>query len=341
MDDEILGLLTLVTLLIFGMFLINLRPEGFDDGNSTNTTLSKLSNLARIQTDSLRKGEEGNLVRIRTDPLPEGEEATVVRPDSLTLMNKNREERAKGLMESEESERANSEQDREQRNAIKRIWHEQKSNEARDIAEGERQRAESERANREQDRKQRDVRKRAWLEAKDREAEIDDLRTPSNHVADENWLKDATGVYFDAFLEPGKNWNIQKGASSKSGAWDDSTADYKNNYSKQADQRREQSKRLTNTDLLETKAVKEIGKQRGRGGYLDTTSGTEFRKRDTMKISGEDYAKELKKYTTLYENTDLPAIRKSSSRRINFEKEQAKKPEPQGVEEIQEYFAQV
>ena len=74
---------------------------------------------------------------------------------------------------------------------------------------------------------------------------------------------------------------------------------------------------------------------------MDTTSGTEFRKRDTMKISGEDYAKELKKYTTLYENTDLPAIRKSSSRRINFEKEQAKKPEPQGVEEIQEYFAQV
>ena len=301
MNDEILGLLTLVTLLIFGMFLINLRPEGFDDGNSTNTTLSKLSNLVRIQTD----------------PLPEGEEATVVRPDSLTLMNKNREERAKGLMEREESERANSEQDREQRNAIKRIWHEQKSNEARDIAEGERQRAESKRA------------------------EIDDLLTPSNYVPDENWLKDATGVYFDAFLEPGKNWNIQKGASSKSGAWDDSTADYKNNYSKQADQRREQSKRLTNTDLLETKAVKEIGKQRGRGGYLDTTSGTEFRKRDTMKISGEDYAKELKKYTTLYENTDLPAIRKSSSRRINFEKEQAKKPEPQGVEEIQEYFAQV
>jgi len=315
MNDEILGLLTLVTLLIFGMFLINLRPEGFDDGNSTNTTLSKLSNLVRIQTD----------------PLPEGEEETVVRPDSLTLMNKNREERAKGLMEREESERANSEQDREQRNAIKRIWHEQKSNEARDIAEGERQRAESERAN------------------------IDDLRTPSNYVADKNWLKDATGVYFDAFLEPGKNWNIQKGASSKSGAWDDSTADYKNNYSKQADQRREQSKRLTNTDLLETKAVKEIGKQRGRGGYLDTTNGTEFRKRDTMKISGgtefrkrdtmkisgEDYAKEFKKYTTLYENTDLPAIWKSSSRRINFEKEQAKKPEPQGVEEIQEYFAQV
>ena len=336
MNDEILGLLTLVTLLIFGMFLINLRPEGFDDGNSTNTTLSKLSNLVRIQTD----------------PLPEGEEATVVRPDSLTLMNKNREERAKGLMEHEESERANSEQDREQRNAIKRIWHEQKSNEARDIAEGERQRAESERANREQDRKHRDVRKRAWLEAKDREAEIDDLGTPSNYVADENWLKDATGVYFDAFLEPGKNWNIQKGASSKSGAWDDSTADYKNNYSKQADQRREQSKRLTNTDLLETKAVKEIGKQRGRGGYLDTTngtefrkmdttSGTEFRKRDTMKISGEDYAKELKKYTTLYENTDLAFLNKSSSRRINFEKEQAKKPEPQGVEEIQEYFAQV
>ena len=296
MNDEILGLLTLVTLLIFGMFLINLRPEGFDDGNSTNTTLSKLSNLVRIQTD----------------PLPEGEEATVVRPDSLTLMNKNREERAKGLMEREESERANSEQDR----------------------------------------KQRDVRKRAWLEAKDREAEIDDLGTPSNYVADENWLKDATGVYFDAFLEPGKNWNIQKGASSKSGAWDDSTADYKNNYSKQADQRREQSKRLTNTDLLETKAVKEIGKQRGRGGYLDTTngtefrkmdttSGTEFRKRDTMKISGEDYAKELKKYTTLYENTDLAFLNKSSSRRINFEKEQAKKPEPQGVEEIQEYFAQV
>ena len=296
MNDEILGLLTLVTLLIFGMFLINLRPEGFDDGNSTNTTLSKLSNLVRIQTD----------------PLPEGEEATVVRPDSLTLMNKNREERAKGLMELEESERANSEQDR----------------------------------------KQRDVRKRAWLEAKDREAEIDDLGTPSNYVADENWLKDATGVYFDAFLEPGKNWNIQKGASSKSGAWDDSTADYKNNYSKQADQRREQSKRLTNTDLLETKAVKEIGKQRGRGGYLDTTngtefrkmdttSGTEFRKRDTMKISGEDYAKELKKYTTLYENTDLAFLNKSSSRRINFEKEQAKKPEPQGVEEIQEYFAQV
>ena len=240
MNDEILGLLTLVTLLIFGMFLINLRPEGFDDGNSTNTTLSKLSNLVRIQTD----------------PLPEGEEATVVRPDSLTLMNKNREERAKGLMEHEESERANSEQDREQRNAIKRIWHEQKSNEARDIAEGERQRAESKRA------------------------EIDDLLTPSNYVPDENWLKDATGVYFDAFLEPGKNWNIQKGASSKSGAWDDSTADYKNNYSKQADQRREQSKRLTNTDLLETKAVKEIGKQRGRGGYLDTTSGTEFRKRN-------------------------------------------------------------
>ena len=57
MDDEILGLLALTILLIFGVFIFNLRPEGF----ATNTS------------DKLKK-----LVRIRTEPLPEGEEATVV-----------------------------------------------------------------------------------------------------------------------------------------------------------------------------------------------------------------------------------------------------------------------
>jgi hypothetical protein len=68
-----------------------------------------------------------------------------------------------------------------------------------------------------------------------------------------------------------------------------------------------------------------------------------------MKISGENYDKELEEWKTLYENTDLAFLNKSSSRRIDFEteekkrkqKRQAEKPEPQGVEEVQEYFAQV
>jgi hypothetical protein len=202
MDDEILGLVALVALLIFGVFLFNLRREGFD----TNTT------------DKLR-----NLVRIRSEPLPEGKKAIVVRPGT----------------------------------------------------------------------------------------KVKTIR--------------------------------EMGPSDEPGAWTGGSLDYKNNYSRQADKRREQAKRLTNTDLLESEAVQEIGKQRG-SDYLDTTKGTEFKKRDIMKISGLDYDKELAKYQTLYENTDLPAIRQSSSRRINFEKElkkREKKPEPQGVEEVQEYFAQV
>ena len=172
MDDEILGLLALVSLLIFGIFLINLRREGFDTSTS----------------DKLR-----NLVRIRREPLPEGVKPRVIRPGG--------------------------------------------------------------------------------------QSELDE-------------------------------------------------------------------------SSIETKVIQSmgpLGTQRGRGGYLDTTKGTEFQKRDVMKISGLDYNKELKNYTTLYENTDLPAIRYSSSRRINFEKEQAQrkqkrqaeKSEPQGVEEVQEYFAQV
>jgi len=201
MDDEILGLVALVAILIFGVFLFNLRREGFD----TNTT------------DKLR-----NLVRIRSEPLPEGEEAIVVRPGT----------------------------------------------------------------------------------------KVKTIR--------------------------------EMGPSDEPGAWTGGSLDYKNNYSRQADKRREQAKRLTNTDLLESEAVQEIGKQR-ESDYLTSNKVNQGQYAQFAKseLSGLDYDKELAKYQTLYENTDLPAIRQSSSRRINFEKEQAKKPEPQGVEEVQEYFAQV
>jgi hypothetical protein len=189
MDDEILGLLALTILLIFGVFLFNLRREGFN----TNTS-NKLKNL----------------VRIRTEPLPEGEEATVVRP---------------GLLRSKEE-------------------------------------------------------------------------------------------------------NIEVGPSDEPGAWTGGSADYKNNYSRQADKRREQAKRLTNTDLLENDAVQEIGKRKAKG-------------LGTKKVSTGNFEPGFS--GSLEKNIYLKDIAKSSSHRINFEKEQREREQaksvPEGLDASEENFA--
>lgn len=180
MDDEILGLLALTILLIFGVFIFNLRPEGF----ATNTS------------DKLKK-----LVRIRTEPLPEGEEATVVRPGATKVED-----------------------------------------------------------------------------------------------------------------EPG--------------AWTDGSLDYTNNYSRQADKRREQAKRLTNTDLLENDAVQEIGKRKIKGLSTKKVSTGNFEPGSTGSLEKNIYLKD---------------IAKSSSHRINFEKEQREREQaksiPKGLDASEENFA--
>ena len=180
MDDEILGLLALTILLIFGVFIFNLRPEGF----ATNTS------------DKLKK-----LVRIRTEPLPEGEEATVVRPGATK-------------------------------------------------------------------------------------------------VEDE------------------------------SGALTGGSLDYTNNYSRQADKRREQAKRLTNTDLLENDAVQEIGKRKIKGLSTKKVSTGNFEPGSTGSLEKNIYLKD---------------IAKSSSHRINFEKEQREREQaksvPKGLDASEENFA--
>ena len=180
MDDEILGLLALTILLIFGVFIFNLRHEGFN----TNTS------------DKLKK-----LVRIRTEPLPEGEEATVVRPGATK-------------------------------------------------------------------------------------------------VEDE------------------------------SGALTGGSLDYTNNYSRQADKRREQAKRLTNTDLLENDAVQEIGKRKIKGLSTKKVSTGNFEPGSTGSLEKNIYLKD---------------IAKSSSHRINFEKEQREREQaksiPKGLDASEENFA--
>ena len=180
MDDEILGLLALTILLIFGVFIFNLRHEGFN----TNTS------------DKLKK-----LVRIRTEPLPEGEEATVVRPGATK-------------------------------------------------------------------------------------------------VEDE------------------------------SGALTGGSLDYTNNYSRQADKRREQAKRLTNTDLLENDAVQEIGKRKIKGLASKKVSTGNFEPGSTGSLEKNIYLKD---------------IAKSSSHRINFEKEQKEREQaksvPKGLDASEENFA--
>jgi hypothetical protein len=188
MDDEILGLLALTILLIFGVFLFNLRREGFN----TNTS-------PRLK----------NLVRIRTEPLPEGEEATVVRPETT---------------------------------------------------------------------------------------KVESVR--------------------------------EEGPSDEPGAWTGGSADYKNNYSRQADKRREQAKRLTNTDLLESDAVQEIGKRKAKGLASKKVSTGNFE----PGFSG-----------SLEKNIYLKDIAKSSSHRINFEKEQREREQaksvPKGLDASEENFA--
>ena len=180
MDDEILGLLALTILLIFGVFIFNLRHEGFN----TNTS------------PRLKK-----LVRIRTEPLPEGEEATVVRPGATK-------------------------------------------------------------------------------------------------VEDE------------------------------SGALTGGSLDYTNNYSRQADKRREQAKRLTNTDLLENDAVQEIGKRKIKGLSTKKVSTGNFEPGSTGSLEKNIYLKD---------------IAKSSSHRINFEKEQKEREQaksvPKGLDASEENFA--
>ena len=180
MDDEILGLLALTILLIFGVFIFNLRHEGFN----TNTS------------PRLKK-----LVRIRTEPLPEGEEATVVRPGATK-------------------------------------------------------------------------------------------------VEDE------------------------------SGALTGGSLDYTNNYSRQADKRREQAKRLTNTDLLENEAVQEIGKRKVKGLASKKVSTGNFEPGSTGSLEKNIYLKD---------------IAKSSSHRINFEKEQREREQaksvPKGLDASEENFA--
>ena len=180
MDDEILGLLALTILLIFGVFIFNLRHEGFN----TNTS------------PRLKK-----LVRIRTEPLPEGEEATVVRPGATK-------------------------------------------------------------------------------------------------VEDE------------------------------SGALTGGSLDYTNNYSRQADKRREQAKRLTNTDLLENDAVQEIGKRKVKGLASKKVSTGNFEPGSTGSLEKNIYLKD---------------IAKSSSHRINFEKEQREREQaksvPKGLDASEENFA--
>ena len=180
MDDEILGLLALTILLIFGVFIFNLRHEGFN----TNTS------------PRLKK-----LVRIRTEPLPEGEEATVVRPGATK-------------------------------------------------------------------------------------------------VEDE------------------------------SGALTGGSLDYTNNYSRQADKRREQAKRLTNTDLLENDAVQEIGKRKVKGLASKKVSTGNFEPGSTGSLEKNIYLKD---------------IAKSSSHRINFEKEQKEREQaksvPKGLDASEENFA--
>ena len=180
MDDEILGLLALTILLIFGVFIFNLRHEGFN----TNTS------------PRLKK-----LVRIRTEPLPEGEEATVVRP------------------------------------GVTEVEHE-------------------------------------------------------------------------------------------SGALTDGSLDYTNNYSRQADKRREQAKRLTNTDLLENDAVQEIGKRKVKGLASKKVSTGNFEPGSTGSLEKNIYLKD---------------IAKSSSHRINFEKEQKEREQaksvPKGLDASEENFA--
>ena len=180
MDDEILGLLALTILLIFGVFIFNLRHEGFN----TNTS------------DKLKK-----LVRIRTEPLPEGEEATVVRP------------------------------------GVTEVEHE-------------------------------------------------------------------------------------------SGVWTGGSLDYTNNYSRQADKRKEQAKRLTNTDLLENDAVQEIGKRKVKGLASKKVSTGNFEPGSTGSLEKNIYLKD---------------IAKSSSHRINFEKEQREREQaksvPKGLDASEENFA--
>ena len=180
MDDEILGLLALTILLIFGVFIFNLRHEGFN----TNTS------------DKLKK-----LVRIRTEPLPEGEEATVVRPGATK-------------------------------------------------------------------------------------------------VEDE------------------------------SGALTGGSLDYTNNYSRQADKRKEQAKRLTNIDLLENEAVQEIGKRKVKGLASKKVSTGNFEPGSTGSLEKNIYLKD---------------IAKSSSHRINFEKEQREREQaksiPKGLDASEENFA--
>ena len=187
MDDEILGLLALTILLIFGVFIFNLRHEGFN----TNTS------------PRLKK-----LVRIRTEPLPEGEEATVVRP---------------GLLKEE---------------------------------------------------------------------------------------------------------NIEEGPSNESGVWTGGSLDYTNNYSRQADKRKEQAKRLTNTDLLENDAVQEIGKRKVKGLASKKVSTGNFEPGSTGSLEKNIYLKD---------------IAKSSSHRINFEKEQREREQaksvPKGLDASEENFA--
>ena len=180
MDDEILGLLALTILLIFGVFIFNLRHEGFN----TNTS------------DKLKK-----LVRIRTEPLPEGEEATVVRP------------------------------------GVTEVEHE-------------------------------------------------------------------------------------------SGALTGGSLDYTNNYSRQADKRKEQAKRLTNIDLLENEAVQEIGKRKVKGLASKKVSTGNFEPGSTGSLEKNIYLKD---------------IAKSSSHRINFEKEQREREQaksvPKGLDASEENFA--
>ena len=180
MDDEVLGLLALTILLIFGVFIFNLRHEGFN----TNTS------------DKLKK-----LVRIRTEPLPEGEEATVVRPGATK-------------------------------------------------------------------------------------------------VEDE------------------------------SGALTGGSLDYTNNYSRQADKRKEQAKRLTNIDLLENEAVQEIGKRKVKGLASKKVSTGNFEPGSTGRLEKNIYLKD---------------IAKSSSHRINFEKEQREREQaksvPKGLDASEENFA--
>ena len=190
MDDEILGLLALVSLLIFGIFLINLRREGFDTSTS----------------DKLR-----NLVRIRREPLPEGVKPRVIRPGTTT---------------------------------------------------------------------------------------VESVR--------------------------------EEGPSGQPGAWTGGSLDYINNYSRQADKRREQAKRLTNTDILENEAVQEIGKRKATGLGTKKVSTGNFEPGSTGSLEKNIYLKD---------------IAKSSSHRIDFEKEQREREQaksvPKGLDASAESFAPV